>query len=188
MRGRPADEKIPWVSENMRHDSVTENKVGIGIKSSNQRLLQADTIHKEIALKTFLISTVALTLLTGAAFAGPAEDMAKARIDAIAKGDVAAVTSSYADGAILHWVGGPLDGQYTGPDKLKEVWGKFTKAQGDQKATVAAIAESANPKGSTVTASVAFAGKNTVKVRYVMVYRDGKLADEIWQVDPNATF
>lgn len=103
--------------------------------------------------------------------------MAKARIDAIAKGDVAAVTSSYADGATLHWVGGPLDGQYTGADKLKEVWGKFTKAQGDQKATVAAIAESANPKGSTVIAKVAFAGKNTVKVRYVMVYRDGKLGE-----------
>ena len=161
---------------------------GTGINLSDQRLLQADIIQQEFTMKTFLLSTVALTLLTGAAFAGPAEDMAKARIEAIAKGDVAAVTAPYADGATLHWIGGPLDGQYTGADKLKEVWGKFTKAQGEQKATVAAIAESTNPKGSTVTANVAFAGKNTVKVRYVMVYRDGKLADEIWQVDPNATF
>ena len=85
-------------------------------------------------------------------------------------------------------IGGPLDGSYAGPDKLKDVWGKFTKAQGEQKATVAAIAEAANPKGATVTANVAFAGKNTVKVRYVMVYRDGKLADEIWQVDPAAAY
>lgn len=139
-------------------------------------------------MKTILLSTVALTLFTGAAFAGPAEDMAKARIDAIAKGDVAAITSAYADGTTLQWVGGPLDGKYAGADKLKEVWTKFTTAQGEQKATVAAITESANPKGATVTANVAFAGKNTVKVRYVMVYRDGKLADEIWQVDPNAAF
>jgi hypothetical protein len=139
-------------------------------------------------VKTLLLSTAALSLLAGTAFAGPAEDMAKARINAIARGDVGAITSAYADGATLHWVGGPLDGSYVGSDKLKEVWGKFTKAQGDQKATVAAIAEAANPKGATVTANVAFAGKNTVKVRYVMVYRDGKLADEIWQVDPAATF
>ena len=139
-------------------------------------------------MKTFLLSTVALTLFAGAAFAGPAEDMAKTRIAAIAKGDVAAVTAAYADGAALQWIGGPLDGKYTGADKLKEVWTKFTTAQGEQKATVAAIAEAANPKGATVTANVAFAGKNTVKVRYVMVYRDGKLADEIWQVDPTAAY
>jgi two-component sensor histidine kinase len=90
-------------------------------------------------VKTLLLSTAALMLLAGTAFAGPAEDMAKTRIDAIAKGDVAAITSAYADGATLHWVGGPLDGSYAGSDKLKEVWGKFTKAQGEQKATVAAI-------------------------------------------------
>lgn len=139
-------------------------------------------------MKTFLLSTVALTLSAGIAFAGPAEDMAKTRIAAIAKGDVAAITSAYADGTTLQWVGGPLDGKYSGADKLKEVWTKFTTAQGDQKATVAAITEAANPKGATVIANVAFAGKNTVKVRYVMVYRDGKLADEIWQVDPNAAY
>ena len=139
-------------------------------------------------MKTIMLSTIALTLLTGAAFAGPAQDLAKARIEAIAKGDVAAVTSSYADGTTLNWVGGPLDGKYTGAEKLKEVWTKFTTAQGEQKATVAAIAESANPKGATVTANVVFAGKGTVKVRYVLLYRDGKLSDEIWQVDPNAAF
>lgn len=139
-------------------------------------------------MKTIMLSTLALTLLTGAALAGPAEDMAKSRIDAIAKGDVSAVTAGYADGTTLNWVGGPLDGKYSGADKLKEVWTKFTTAQGEQKATVAAIAESANPKGATVTANVVFAGKNTVKVRYVLLYRDGKLADEIWQVDPNAAY
>jgi hypothetical protein len=138
-------------------------------------------------MKTLLLSTVALGLLAGPALASPAEDMAKVRIDAIAKGDIPAITSAYADGAMLHWVGGPLDGNYASADRLKEVWGKFTKAQGDQRVTVTAITEAANPKGSTIVANVAFAGKNTIKVRYVMVYRDNKLADEIWQIDPAAS-
>ncbi|MFG1351441.1 hypothetical protein [Xanthobacter autotrophicus] len=53
---------------------------------------------------------------------------------------------------------------------------------------MAALSEAANPKGATVTADVAFAGKSTVKVRYVLVYRDGKLIDEIWQVNPAAAY
>jgi hypothetical protein len=139
-------------------------------------------------VKTFILSTLALTLCAGSAFAAPAEDLAKARIDAIAKGDIAAIAAGYADGATLHWIGGPLDGNYTGADKLKDVWGKFNGAMGQQKATIAAITEAANPKGSTVSANVVLAGKNNIKIRYVMVYRDGKLSDEIWQVDPNGTY
>jgi hypothetical protein len=139
-------------------------------------------------VKTLILSTLVITLFAGSAFAAPAEDLAKARIDAIAKGDIAAIAAGYADGATLHWIGGPLDGNYTGADKLKEVWGKFNGAMGQQKATIAAITEAANPKGSTVSANVVLAGKNNVKIRYVMVYRDGKLSDEIWQVDPNGTY
>ncbi len=37
-------------------------------------------------------------------------------------------------------------------------------------------------------ANVVFAGKNAVKVRYVMLYTDGKLVDEIWQVDPDGKY
>ncbi len=131
----------------------------------------------------------ALLSLTGcAAVAGPAEDLAKQRIAAIAKGDVAAINDAYAPGATLHWIGGPLDGVYGAPDKLKEVWTKYGTAQGLQTATIAAVAEAGNPKGTTITADVAFAGKNIVKVRYVMVYREGKLVDEIWQVNPTAGY
>jgi hypothetical protein len=36
-----------------------------------------------------------------------------------------------------------------------------------------------------VVADVAFAGRMTVKVRYVMTYREGRLVSETWQVDPN---
>lgn len=139
-------------------------------------------------LPTLAVSAAALAIAASPAFAGPAEDMAKARIASIAKGDVAAVVGAYAPSATLHWVGGPLDGTYASPDKLKEVWTKFAGAQGDQKTTIAALSEAANPKGATVTADVVFTGKNTVKVRYILLYRDGKLADEIWQVNPNASY
>lgn len=120
------------------------------------------------------------------ASAGPAEDLARGRIAAIAGGDLPAVTGAYAPGATLVWVGGPLDGSYATPDSLRQVWSRFFAAQGTQTATVSGLSEAANPKGATVTADVAFAGKNTVRVRYVLVYRDGHLVDEIWQVNPAA--
>ncbi|MFG1425667.1 nuclear transport factor 2 family protein [Roseixanthobacter glucoisosaccharinicivorans] len=129
-----------------------------------------------------------LAASASSAMAGPAEDLAKTRIAAIASGDLASVTSAYAPAATLHWVGGPLDGTYGQADKIKEVWTKFFAAQGSQKATIATTTEAANPKGGTVTADVTFAGKNTVKVRYILLYRDGKLADEIWQVNPAASY
>lgn len=136
-----------------------------------------------------LAAGLALLAASGsAALAGPTEDLARSRIDAIAGGDLAAITSAYAPAATLHWVGGPLDGSYSQPSKIKEVWSKFLAAQGGQKATIAATTEAANPKGGTVTADVTFAGKNTVKVRYVLLYRDGKLVDEIWQVNPAAKY
>lgn len=136
----------------------------------------------------FLLATAVLAASMAPAFAGPATDLAKARIEAVAKGDVSAILGAYDKGAELHWIGGPLDGTYSGAEKLKTVWTKFTTAQGAQTATVASVSEAANPKGATVTADVAFAGKNTVKVRYILVYRDDKLADEIWQVNPGAAY
>lgn len=128
---------------------------------------------------------IALAVLSAPALAGPAADMAQAHIAAIAKGDLVAITASTAPGAILHWIGGPLDGTYASAVSQKPVWTKFNSAQGEQKATVSDLSEVANPKGATVTANVVFAGKNAVKVRYVMLYTDNELVDEIWQVDPN---
>ncbi|QIB33169.1 nuclear transport factor 2 family protein [Ancylobacter pratisalsi] len=139
------------------------------------------------------LSTLAAILISAAAsgsaaLAGTAEDLARSRIAAIASGDMAVVSAAYGPAAALHWVGGPLDGTYSEQAKIKEVWSKFFAAQGAQKATIAAAVEAANPKGGTVTADITFAGKNTVKVRYVLLYRDDKLVDEIWQVNPAATY
>jgi hypothetical protein len=120
---------------------------------------------------------------SGAAFAGTADD-AQSHFKAIAKGQVEDIMKGYADNAHFEWVGGPLNGTYVGADKIKEVWSKFAKANAPLELSVTKIEESANPAGSTVTANVEFKGKNTIKVRYVLNYRDGKLASEVWQIDP----
>jgi ketosteroid isomerase-like protein len=122
-------------------------------------------------------------LVSGAVLAGPSDD-AQAHFKAIAGGDVAKIMQGYADNAHFEWVGGPLNGTYVGTDKIKEVWGKFTKANAPLEVTVGKLEESANPAGATVTANVEFKGKNTIKVRYALTYRDGKLASETWQIDP----
>ena len=136
-------------------------------------------------MKTLTCTGLALALMTGAALAGHAADKAQAHIDAIARGDVAAITAAYGNDATLHWVGGPLDGTYAGMDKMRDVWGWFGAAQGPLKASVANALESANPRGATVVANVTFAGKGTVKVRHVMLFREDKLVSETWQIDPN---
>ena len=134
-------------------------------------------------MKTLMIGT-ALTLITAVtAHAGPAKEMATARIAAITAGDTATVSKEYAEGATLHWIGGPLDGTYRG-NEIAAVWGKFAKAQPKLKANTTEVVESMNPKGATVTANIVFEGKDKIPVRYVLVYRDGKLTDEIWQIDP----
>lgn len=138
-------------------------------------------MHRSIRL--FLAP--ALLLAAGTALAGPASDNAQAHFRAIAGGQVEAVLGQYADNATLEWVGGPLDGRYAGKTALGEVWGKFAKAQGELNFRISNVQESANPKGATVTANVVFSGKNDIKVRYVLVYRDGKIVGEVWQIDPN---
>jgi hypothetical protein len=130
------------------------------------------------------IALTALTLsLSGVAFAGPTED-AEAHFKAIASGNVDMVMKAYGDHPVLEWVGGPLDGTYTGEAKVRETWTKFTAAQGSLTFRASKIDESSNAKGATVTANVEFKGKAPIKVRYVLLYRDGKLVNEIWQIDP----
>lgn len=129
-----------------------------------------------------IVGTAALAFLSSVAHAGPTDD-AKAHFSAIGAGQVDAVMNQYAPDASFQWVGGPLNGAYSGGDKIKEVWTKFSK-NGPFEVSVGRVEESANDKGATVTANVEFKGKTTIKVRYVLVYRDGKLVNEVWQIDP----
>lgn len=133
--------------------------------------------------RTFLAISLAVAA-AGGALAGPAADEAKLHFQAIGSGDTVLLARGYADNAQLHWIGGPLDGTYAGGDAIRGVWEKFTKAQGPLKVTVGKLEEAANPKGATVTANVQFEGKQPIKVRYVLTYRDTKLVSETWQIDP----
>lgn len=133
-------------------------------------------MHK-ITLPFVLFAAFSLT-----AEAGPAED-ARAHFDAIGAGQVDAIMGQYAPHATFQWLGGPLDGAYVGADPIRDVWSRFTR-NAPYTVTVARLEESANDRGATITANVQFQGKTTVKVRYVLVYRDGKLVNEVWQVDP----
>lgn len=138
---------------------------------------------------SFCAGATALVVSSFAA-AGPA-DSARQHFEAIAKGDVAQIMAGYADTVHFEWVGGPLNGTYvgsgpagTGKGKIQEVWNKFTKANAPLEVSVTKLEESANPAGSTVTANVEFKGKNTIKVRYVLAYRNGQITSEVWQIDP----
>jgi SnoaL-like domain len=111
-------------------------------------------------------------------------DEARNHFKAIASGQVDEIMQGYADNAQFEWVGGPLNGTYTGTGKIREVWTKFTKANAPLEVSVSEVQQSANPAGETVTANVEFKGKSTIKVRYVLTYRGGKLVNEIWQIDP----
>jgi len=132
--------------------------------------------------KLLLVSTLALASFTAFA-AQPAAD-AKLHFQAIASGDVAALMRSYADNAQFNWIGGPLDGTYSGADAIRGVWEKFTKAQGPLKVSVGNVEEAANPMGASVTANVVFEGKQPIKVRYVLTYRNDRIVSETWQIDP----
>ena len=135
-----------------------------------------------------ILVTLAVVGLGATAQAAAPADMARLHIDAVAGGDVAKITSQYGAATSLNWVGGPLNGTYVGPQQLAAVWGKFAKANSPLKATIGDIKQSGNPAGTTVTADVSFAGKSTIKVRYVMLYRGDQLIDEVWQIDPKAAY
>ena len=102
---------------------------------------------------------------------------------AIASGNVANIMSQYAPGATLLWIGGPLNGSYTGTKAIKSVWTKFAK--GKMSETAKDIVVGTNPDGMTVTANVEFVGKKKIPVRYVLAYRNRKIVSEIWQIAPN---
>lgn len=135
-------------------------------------------------MKHALFAATVLFASIGSAIASPVTEAAQAHFAAIGAGDVAAVMHDYVDNAHLNWVGGPLDGAYAGTDAIRSTWEKFGKALGPMKVGVSNLEESANPKGSTIVANLQFDGKAQVKVRYVLTYRDGKLVNETWQIDP----
>lgn len=122
-------------------------------------------------------------LLNSSAFADKLSQ-SKIHFNSIADGDISKLMGQYGDNARLDWIGGPLDGSYSGEEELRTVWRKFTKALGPMQASVSNIKENSNPKGSTITADVLFKGNKTIPVRYTLLYRNNHIVSEIWQISP----
>ncbi|HEX4326580.1 MAG TPA: nuclear transport factor 2 family protein [Burkholderiales bacterium] len=121
--------------------------------------------------------------------AGPLDEArVKARIAATARGDIDAIMADYTDDCVFQWVGGGLDGEYRGKAAIRAVWDKFKANQGEMQLTLGKVESNTNPKGVTVSAIADYKGKLEVKVRQIFVYRDSKLAMEIWQIDPALNF
>ncbi|RAU23732.1 hypothetical protein CU669_01110 [Paramagnetospirillum kuznetsovii] len=119
--------------------------------------------------------------------AGPLDERkAVEHLDAVAAGNLDVLMRDYSADAYMDWVGGGLDGRYRGKEQIQAVWTKFI-ANNDGQPRPAKFSKPhayANPKGASIEASAEYGGKAPVKVWHVMVYRDGELATEIWQIDP----
>lgn len=134
-------------------------------------------------MRPTLALAACLSLVAPAALAAPADD-ARAHFAAIADGDLARLQGSYADGARLEWVGGPLNGSYATPEAIADLWRRFTTAQGKLKVQVDDLVQAANPAGATVAARVQFSGSKPLPpLRYVLTWRGDKIVAEVWQID-----
>lgn len=132
------------------------------------------------------IPVLALLFATPA-LAGPLDERKAAEhLDAVAAGNLERLMRDYTAESFMDWVGGPLDGRYRGPDQIRAVWTKFIAANdGNPRAAKRGLPTvSTNPKGATIQAVAEYEGKTPVKALHVLVYRDGELATEVWQIDP----
>jgi hypothetical protein len=126
-------------------------------------------------------------LLSASALAGPLDEKkADAHLKAIAAGNVDALMIDYADDAYVDWIGGPLDGRYRGKVEIRAMWTKFVAANDGQPrpARLGKLSVYTNPKGASLATEAEYGGKTPVKAWHALVYRDGALTTEIWQIAP----
>lgn len=137
--------------------------------------------------RAYAVLVFLLMSLAGSAFAGPLDvAKAKAHLEAVASGDLEALMRDYSDDAYMDWVGGALEGRYTGKAAIRVVWQKFI-ALNDGKPRLGTFSELQNyahPKGTSIEAKATYVGKTQSKVWHVLVYRDGTLTTELWQNAP----
>ena len=134
-----------------------------------------------------LIASVMLLMATQFALAGPLDEAkAKEHLDAVAAGNLDVLMRDYADDAYMDWIGGPLDGRYHGKEAIRAVWKKFIAANTGQPrpAKFGKLKAYTNPAGTSVEAEAEYGGAKPNKVWHVLVYRDGDLTTEIWQIAP----
>jgi hypothetical protein len=114
--------------------------------------------------------------------------LAQSHWSAIAQGDLTLVMSQYSESPTLHWIGGPLAGEYQGKDKIQAVWQKFIKAQAPLQTTITNVKTTpGDGETRTVKALVTFNnGKNKIPVDYTLVYKsvsgNYQITEETWKI------
>ena len=139
-------------------------------------------------IRIFVSVFAVLLMAIQPAFAGPLDEAkAQAHLNAIAAGNLDALMADYPEDAYMDWVGGALEGRYHGKAAIREVWQKFVALnEGKPRpAKFSKLGSYANPKGATVGASAEYGGAKPVKAYHVLVYREGSLTTEIWQIAPS---
>ena len=136
-------------------------------------------------LKNLFLGT-GLAILWLHAFAGPLDEaLFRKHLAAIANGQLDAVQATYAPDALLDWVGGNLEGRYSGAEAIGKLWRTFHQRRQPLQISVDSIESHANDKGATVIASVIYKSTDaTTKVRQIITLRDGRIHTEIWQIAP----
>lgn len=137
--------------------------------------------------RLFFAAFAILLIVTQPSLAGPLDEAkAQAHLNAIAAGNLEALMADYPEDVYMDWVGGPLDGRYRGKAAIREVWQKFIAInEGKPRpAKFSKLQSYANPKGASVVASAEYGGAKPVKAWHVLVYRDGSLDTELWQIAP----
>lgn len=135
----------------------------------------------------FFAAFAILLSVTQPSLAGPLDEAkAQAHLNAVAAGNLEALMADYPEDAYMDWVGGPLDGRYRGKAAIREVWQKFIALnEGKPRpAKFSKLQSHTNPKGTSVVASAEYGGAKPVKAWHVLVYRDGSLDTELWQIAP----
>ena len=136
--------------------------------------------------RILLLLVAALSLISLQSQAGPLDEaLFRKHLAAIAGGQLDAVQATYAADARLDWVGGNLEGRYSGAEAIGKLWRTFHERRHPVQITVDNIESHANDKGATVIASVIYKSTDaTTKVRQIITLREGRIHTEIWQIAP----
>jgi hypothetical protein len=143
-------------------------------------------MEKQLKHRILLLLVAALSLISLQSQAGPLDEaLFRKHLAAIAGGQLDAVQATYAADARLDWVGGNLEGRYSGAEAIGKLWRTFHERRHPVQITVDSIESHANDKGATVIASVIYKSTDaTTKVRQIITLRDGRIHTEIWQIAP----
>ena len=110
--------------------------------------------------------------------------MARYHWDAVASNDLGMTMFHYTPASTLEWVGGPLQGKYSGTTALAEVWTKFFYAQGYMNVEVSNVQARQEGARHIVTARTIFKGRQVVPVDYALVFEGDRVVAETWKVSP----